>query len=82
MALETELATYTKHLPEWREQEGRFVLIHGDAVVDFFGDYRDALRAGYRQFGLEPFLVKQVHQIEQVQFVSRSVDPTTPVHLV
>jgi hypothetical protein len=34
------------------------------------------MKEGYTKYGVnEPFLVKQVHAIEQVQFVSRFVDP-------
>ena len=40
---------------------GQFVLIHGDDVVDCFGTYDDAIKAGYQQFGLDPFLVKLVN---------------------
>ena len=55
MPLEKELAVFEQKLPEFRDQEGRFVLIHGDAVVDFFSTYDDALKEGYQKFGLESF---------------------------
>lgn len=76
MPLEREIAAYQHHLPEFRDQEGKYVLIHGDAVVDFFSTYEDAIKEGYQRFGLEAFLVKQIHAIEQAQFVSRFVAPT------
>ncbi|HEX7185621.1 MAG TPA: hypothetical protein VF756_27600 [Thermoanaerobaculia bacterium] len=75
MALEKELAVYQSKLPEWKAEEGKFVLIHGEDVVDLFTSYEDALKAGYSQFGLEPFLVKQIHALEQAQFISRFADP-------
>lgn len=75
MTLEHELATYEEHLPELAQHEGRFVLIHGDDVVDTFSSYADALRQGYRQFGLRPFLVKRIETVEQVHFISRSIVP-------
>ena len=75
MALETELATYKAKLPELKEHEGKFVLIHGADVVDFFSAYEDAIKAGYEKFKTAPFLVKQVQTLEQVQFISRFVDP-------
>jgi hypothetical protein len=75
MALEKELETYKNKLPELKDSEGKFVLIHGDEVVDTFTSYEDAIKEGYSRFKLEPFLVKQIHAIEQVQFVSRFVDP-------
>ncbi len=76
MALEKELETYNKMLPELKaEHEGKFVLIHGEEVVDTFSSYDDAIKAGYKQFQFEPFLVKQIRAVEQAQFVSRFVDP-------
>ena len=76
MALERELETYRNKLPELKgENEGRFVLIKGERVVDVFSSYDDALKAGYTAFGLEPFLVKKIEAIEQAQFISRFTDP-------
>jgi hypothetical protein len=82
MALEKELATYRRKLPELRSSEGRFVLIHGDDVVDTYSGYDDAIKEGYGKFGLEPFLVKQIQTVEQVQFVSRFVAPHTQADAV
>jgi len=75
MRLEQEVATYRERLPELSRQEGRFVLIHGSDVVDTFASYEDALRQGHQQFGLEPFLVKQIQSSELVQFITRAVEP-------
>lgn len=75
MSLEQELATYKNKLSELREHEGKYVLIHGSDVVDFFTSYEDAIKEGYQRFKLEPFLVKQIHAIEHVQFISRLAEP-------
>jgi hypothetical protein len=76
MALEKELETFRRKLQELQaEHEGKFVLIHGDEVVDVFTSYDDAIKAGYSNFGLSPFLVKQIHALEQALFISRFVDP-------
>ena len=75
MALEKELETFRKKLPELKEHEGKFVLIHGETVEDFFATYEDAIKAGYQKFKLEPFLVKQVNAIETVQHVTRHILP-------
>jgi hypothetical protein len=75
MALEKELETYKSKLPELKQHEGEFVLIHGEEVIDTFTSYEDAIKEGYKRFNLEPFLVKQIHSIEQVQFISRLVNP-------
>lgn len=80
MALEMELETYKQKLPELKDNEGKFVLIHKDSVVDIFSTYDDAIKAGYQQFKLDPFLVKQIHSIEQVQFISRFADPCFQGH--
>ncbi len=71
MALETENKTYEDKLPELLAHEGKFVLIHGTDVIDFFDSYADALQRAYDDFGLEPFLIKQVRAIELVHFVAR-----------
>ena len=75
MTLERELATFKSKLSEWTEHEGKYVLIHGEDVVDFFSSYDDALKAGYGKFQLKPFLVKQIQVIEQVHFISRFAQP-------
>jgi len=46
-------------------------------MIGTFTSYGDALRMGCREFGLDPFLVKQVQSINQVSFVSRVL--TTPL---
>lgn len=70
MALEKELEVYKRRLPELLPDEGKFVLIHGDDVVQAYNNYEDAITEGYSRFKLEPFLVKQIQMIEQVQFIS------------
>jgi hypothetical protein len=76
MALETELATFKTKLPDLKaEHEGKFALVQGDRVVDVFSSYEDAVKVGYAQFGLKSFLVKQIHTVEQAQFISRFVEP-------
>jgi hypothetical protein len=73
MALEKELATYQAKLSELKQHEGKFVLIHDDDVVDLFSSYDDALKEGYKRFGLAPFLVKQIHAIEPVYYFTRPI---------
>jgi hypothetical protein len=81
MALEKELATYNQKLPELKGQEGKYVLIHADQLVETFTSYEDAMKEGYAKFGVkEPFLVKQIQTIEQVQFISRFVEPCEVPH--
>ena len=74
MALERELETYNRKLPELMAEEGKFALIEGDDVVGIYGTYEDALKEGYQKFKLNPFLVKQIQVAERVQFVTRLLD--------
>jgi len=80
MALEREMATYEANVGTWMDCAGKFVLIKGDQVIDFFAAYEDALKAGYQQFGLEPFLVKQIDAIGAAQCITRRVLPHSTVH--
>lgn len=81
MALERELETYSRELQALLANgaEGKFVLVQGDKVIDVFGTYEDALKEGYKTFGVGmPFLVKQVLGVEQVQSFTRDI--TFPCH--
>jgi len=73
MALEKELATYQRALPNLLGDAGKFVLISGDEVSGVWATYADAIQAGYRVFGLAPFLVKQIQAIEQVHYMTEDV---------
>jgi hypothetical protein len=74
--LSHELAIYDRRKDEWASaNEGRFVLIHKDDEPSIWDTYKDALAAGYQQFGLDPFLVKQIRGLEQVQFITRNLVP-------
>lgn len=75
MALEKELATYERNLPSLQSQEGKFVLIKGDDVIDVYETYEDALKIGYSKFLLEPFLIKQIQIVEQIQYFTRDPHP-------
>jgi len=79
MALERELATFQEKLPELAKDEGKFALVKGSEVVGVFTSSEDALKMGYERFGLEPFMVKQIHVIERVQFISRFIEPHAAV---
>lgn len=64
-ALEKEVETFKAKKKELLARaEGRFVLIKGDEVIGFFESQGDALQEGYKQFGREPFLVKEVLAVD------------------
>lgn len=72
MALEQELATYNRLLSTTlATEDGRFALIAGDDLLGIFDSYGDALSAGYKERGLEPFLVKRVSTVESVSYFTR-----------
>ena len=79
---ERELATYERHkarLLAGEGQECRFVLIQADDIVGVYDTYNDALEEGYKRFGVEtPFLIKQLTDVEEVQFFTRYVTPCLP----
>lgn len=79
MPLEKELETFNRELPNLRADNGKFVLIHGDQIVGIFGTYEDALKEGYQNFELAPFLVKQIQEAQQIQFITRMLD--APCHI-
>lgn len=78
MALEREFEAYQNKLrdSEWLAQnQGKYVLVKEDQVIQTFDSYGDALQGGYDRFGLDPFLVKQVSAMEQAHFISRLTAP-------
>ena len=78
MGLERELETYRRELSRLLTEGhwGKFALIHADQVDSVWDTLDDALRAGYDRFGLdEPFMVKQITDVEKVYYSSRNVVP-------
>ncbi len=68
--LKTELATFAQRKQELlQSNEGKFVVIHQANVAGVWDTYEDALHAGYENFGLAPFLVKQIERIERAEFI-------------
>lgn len=71
--LAIELATYEKLLPTLLKDEGKFVLIVGSRCVDVYVAYEDALKAGYKEAGLDSFLVKRISGIESTMYFTRDI---------
>ena len=78
MALEKELETFKRELSNLLAQsgEGKFVVICGEEVTGIYEAYGDAIKVGYEKCGLNPFLVKKIQAVEQVQFFSRDLEFT------
>lgn len=75
MALEKEIETYRRQLPELLANKGKYVVIHGDEVVGIREHLDEALRLGYERFLSEPFLVREIQETEPILFSSRSLRP-------
>ncbi|HEY8746721.1 MAG TPA: hypothetical protein VIM11_02025 [Tepidisphaeraceae bacterium] len=75
MSLEKEQAVYARELSSLLGSEGKYVLIHGDAIVGIYDTYNDALQIGYDRCGLAPFLVKRIQAVEQVHHFTRDITP-------
>lgn len=73
--LATELKTYeTNFVSLVAAHEGKFVVVHGDRVLDVFDSQMDAVAQGYRELGNVPFLVKQIVRVEApLSFVSNLI---------
>lgn len=56
-------------------EEGRYALVADSELLGVFDTYADALDAGYKERGLEPFLVKQVAAVELVANFTRHIKP-------
>lgn len=53
---------------------GKYVLIGQGKIVGVWDTYEDALKVGYKQFGLDTrFLVKKIESLEGIQFFTRDI---------
>ena len=68
-----ELALYQQKLPELMSEQGKWVLIRGDALGGVFAAYEDAIKEGYDKYGDSPFLVKRIESEDQVHFFTREI---------
>lgn len=73
MKLEKEIETYNRLLPSLLPQVGKFALIKGDVLVETFDTYADAMKRGYTEFKLEPFMVKAIAPAERIAFFTRDL---------
>lgn len=72
--LKQELETFKKEKKRLlSEAKGKYALIKDKDVVGTFASFEDALSAGYKQFGNRPFLVKEVTEVEEVNYFTRPI---------
>ena len=66
--LDRELATYESHKAELLgAARGKYALVKDDKVIGVFDTPSDAVHQGYGNFGLEPFLVKEIVEVDAPQ---------------
>lgn len=66
--LEKEIETFNRLLPSLLSQVGKFALIKDDHLVETFDTYQDAMKRGYSDFKLDPFMVKLIAPAERVSY--------------
>jgi hypothetical protein len=57
---EQDIALYRARLSEWRDHQGKHVLIYRGEVHGFYPTRNEALAEGFKRFGRVPYLVKKV----------------------
>ena len=73
MALEAELETFQKRLPNLLATgAGKFALVHGEEVT-VWPNADAAIDEGYERYGLDQFLVKEITEQEVPRYFSRRV---------
>lgn len=74
--LEKEINTYFRVKGDYvADDVGNFLLIKGENVIGVFESENDALREGFERFGTEPFLVKQITELEpELNFTANMLD--------
>jgi hypothetical protein len=71
--LEKEIETYNRLIPSLMDKLGKYALIKGDLLVDTFDTYPDAMKRGYAEFKLEPFMVKVIAPAERLAYFTRDL---------
>ena len=69
-----ETETYKKLLPILLANQGKFAVIHSDKLIGTYDSYEDALKIGYKECGMNPFLVKRISAEENISYFSRDLN--------
>ncbi|MDO8524496.1 MAG: hypothetical protein Q7R99_02610 [bacterium] len=76
MPLEQEIKTYNELKNKLlKESRGKFVLIKGSEMIGVYENKDTALSGGYKKFGNQEFLVKEVLDFDAVNFFTRQIIP-------
>lgn len=73
--LEKELKKYEDiKLDLVKKSNGKYVLIKGTDFTKIFESHNEAMNEGFKLFKSEPFLVKKIAEVEQIQnFISQII---------
>jgi hypothetical protein len=76
MALEVELETYGRELPNLIAQEGKQIVICGERIVGCYDTLDQGIQEGLRVVGpFVPFFIHEVRQVEPVHYAPWAVYP-------
>ena len=65
--LETEIKFFHKNREEWvKKYPCQYVLVKGEKLIGTYPDMDEALGEGAHHFGLTPFLVRNVNEVDSV----------------
>lgn len=74
MNVQNAIETYNENFNSLLSHEGEYIILYGDKQFEgYWKSYDDALKAGYEQFGLEPFFVKKIEREESAHYFTRGV---------
>jgi len=66
--LEEEFEFYQAKKAEWLgKYKDKFVLIKGRELIDVYASFEDAYKEGVKRYGIQPFFIKQVTEIESIE---------------
>ncbi|WP_147328165.1 MULTISPECIES: hypothetical protein [unclassified Duganella] len=71
--LQKELQVFARNLGALLADEGKFAVISGETILGTYDSFEEAIKAGYVNFALTPFLVKQILPVEEVVFINRDI---------
>ena len=73
--LETEIKFFHENQEEWvKKYPGQYVLVKGEKLIGAYPDIDEALGEGAQHFGLTPFLVRNVNEVDHVVQMPPALD--------
>lgn len=69
-----ENEAYKKLLPTLLTEQGKYAVICEDSLIGIFESYEDALKLGYHECGIKPFLVKKILAEESISYFTRDIN--------